>query len=687
MPEQHKEDERLHGPKKMISLHVESRHFLRALHDSHTPSTQPFPTPVKSARVAEWLLFFACFFAFAYFNQGGGWNQNSRFAEVRAIVEEGRFAIDNFLVYKRDPATGGNDLVRLPLDHAEYDWQGKRRLLAWVDMTYSLYPVTNTPSTPDVELVPMIEECSSGDIGYVKSTGHFHPNKPPGTSFFAVPAYWIIFHVERLMGINPDHWWPLTVNAWLASVFSVGLVSAFGCVLVFRFGREMSGGRWAPALLAALALAFGTTYFPFGTLLFDHNLTATLLFGAFFCLWRLRQKSHPLIFGMLAGLCAGMAALTNYIAAGAGVFLGLYALLATQPVTTDVRSWNWRAALHFTAGVLPIFLLLCGYNVVNFHSPFKLANDFQNPLFADTDAFLGMFHMPRAYVAGLISVSPYRGIFFLAPVLIMSLYGLTVWLLERKYAPEARLCLAIFGFFFFVNVCFNGYHGGFAAGPRYLVPGLPFLALPLIVAFLNFRILTVILAVISIAQQLLLTATDAQNSLAVGGHARIDDAHRKDDFWCQIVGEYAWPLFAYGRAWPVLNTLIKVQLENKAAELKADNVPKSERQAQLDALEQRLREHVAKGEPGVDEPKPMILAAIKGPVSVNPIGAYDGLLTFTFFPANSKETDWNSFNIGEFLLPQSRWSILPLLLVTGGLCGWLLRAAMRRDEREELSAV
>ncbi len=98
---------------------MESRHFPNALHDSHTPTTQPFPTPVKSARAAEWLLFLACFFAFAYFNQGGGWNQNSRFAEVRAIVEEGQFAIDNFLVYKRDPATGGNDLVRLPLDHAE----------------------------------------------------------------------------------------------------------------------------------------------------------------------------------------------------------------------------------------------------------------------------------------------------------------------------------------------------------------------------------------------------------------------------------------------------------------------------------------------------------------------------------------------------------------------------------------
>ncbi len=648
---------------------------------SHNSPSQPVPTPTFSSRRAEWLLFVASFFAFAYFNQGGGWNQNARFAEVRAIVEEGRFAIDDYLIYKRDPAApGGNELVRLPLDHAEYDWEGKRRGLAWVDMVYTLFPVTETPSSPDVESAPMIEECNSGDIGYVKKTGHFHPNKPPGTSIFALPAYWIIFHVERWIGVNPDHWWPLTVNAWLTSVFSVGLISAIGCVLVFRLGREMAGGAWLSPLLAALALAFGTTYFPFGTLLFDHNLTAILLFGSFFSLWRVREKSHPVNFALLAGLCAGMAALTNYVAAGAGVFLGLYALLGTRPIS-GWRQWNWSAALWFTVGVIPTFLLLCGYNIVNFGSPFKLANDFQNPLFKDTDALLGMFHMPRMYVTGLLSVSPYRGIFFLAPVTIMSLYGLIIWLREKTYAAEARLCLAIFAFFFLVNASFNGYHGGFSAGPRYLVPGLPFLALPLVVAFLRWRILTVTLAVISIVQQLLLTATDAQNSLAVGGHARIDDAHRKDDFYCQIVGEYAWPLFAYGRAWPVLNTLIKVRLEKKADDLEADGVTADDRKEPLAALERELRESVARA-----ESSPMILAAIKGPVSVNPIGSYDGLLTFTFFPANSVETDWNSFNIGEFLFPQSRFSLLPLLLVTGGLSAWALCLARRRDRaRGELN--
>ncbi len=654
--------------------------FSGTLHAPHDSSTPPFSSPLNSQRRFEWLLFFACFFAFGYFNQGGGWNQNARFAEVRAIVEQGRFAIDDFLIYKWDPASPDtHELVRLPLTHAEYEWEGERRRLSWVDMEWNLFPVNDAPPAPGVKNVAMVEELNTGDIGYVPWTGHFHPNKPPGTSFLAVPAYFVIYHLERWLGVNPDHWWPLTVNAWLTSVLSVGLISAIGCVLFFRLARAFAGGAMLPALLATLSFAFGTTFFPFATLLFDHSLTAAFLIMAFYCLWRVRgEERAPTLLLALAGLCAGIAAITNYLAAVAGMFLGLYALLATLPAGSARRA-NWRAALFYSLGVVPPFLLICWYGWMCFGSPFTLNTDFQNPLFKVEGGALGMFQMPSMYVAGLISVSPYRGIFFLAPVLIMSFYGLYVWLREKTYVAEARLCLGIFAFFFLVNASFNGYHGGFSAGPRYLVPGLPFLALPLVVAFSRnrfSRILTGALAIISVVHQTLLTATDAQNSLAVGGHARIDDAHRKDDFWCQIVGEYAWPIFAYGRAWPVLDALIAVRLENRALELEAEGVPEAERPAQIQALEEELRGTIARG-----ESSPMILGAMKGPVSINPIGICDGLLTFTFFPANSVGADWNSFNVGEFLFPQQRRSLLPLLFVTGGLCVWLVRTAARSAQR------
>jgi len=79
------------------------------------------------------------------------------------------------------------------------------------------------------------------------------------------------------------------------------------------------------------------------------------------------------------------------------------------------------------------------------------------------------------------------------------------------------------------------------------------------------------------------------------------------------------------------------------------------------------------------ESAPFILGAIRGPVSVNPIGAYDGLLVFTIFPAGSMQTEWNSFNVGEFWFPQSRLSLLPWLVIWGGLVTVLIVVAVRRD--------
>ncbi len=439
----------------------------------------------------ELLLFIACFSAYAYFHQGGGWNQNARFAEVRAMVEEGRFAIDDYVVYETVP--GSAVLRRNPLDHADYIRNGKRFRLSWVDMEWNLFPVNESPSAEPAEKAPMVEICASGDIGYVPSTGHFHPNKPPGTSFFGVPGYFLLFHLERLLGIDPDNWWILTLNAWLTTVCSVAVAAALACVMFFRLARDMSGGASVPALLATFTFAFGTTFFPFATLFFDHSLTASLLVGALYYLYprpgaTAGRSSWAYLLG---GGCAGFAAVTNYVAAVAGILLGLYALLASAP-----KRFHWRAAVFYTIGVMGPFLLICWYGSECFGSPFKINNEFQNPLFKDTGgALLGMFAVPKTleavwrlgYVSSLLTVSPFRGLFFLSPVLVMSLFGVCVWLRQRKNVAEAWLCLAIFGFFFLVNVTFNGYHGGFASGPRYLVPGLPFLALPLVVAFAPIR--------------------------------------------------------------------------------------------------------------------------------------------------------------------------------------------------------
>jgi hypothetical protein len=236
----------------------------------------------KPARSTECWLFLAALFAYAYFHQGGGWSQNVRFAMVRSMVEERSFAIDSFLVYERGSSASHTDrLERLHVTDGTVSIDGRPCALAWRTNEGELVPVADIPA-PDYPFVAVDQVAVSGDLSYCR--GHFHPNKAPGPAFLAVPGYALLFHLERAAGLDPDDWWVLTVNAWLTTVLSVGLVSALGCVLFYRLATDLSGGERREALCATLAFGGGTLFYPYGTMLHEHNVVAVALLAAFYCL-------------------------------------------------------------------------------------------------------------------------------------------------------------------------------------------------------------------------------------------------------------------------------------------------------------------------------------------------------------------------------------------------------------------
>ena len=58
-----------------------------------------------ASRRTAWVLGLALFASYAYFYQGGGWNQNSRFALVRAIIERHTLQIDAYQLHTGDRAS------------------------------------------------------------------------------------------------------------------------------------------------------------------------------------------------------------------------------------------------------------------------------------------------------------------------------------------------------------------------------------------------------------------------------------------------------------------------------------------------------------------------------------------------------------------------------------------------------
>ena len=198
-------------------------------------------------------IFVVLFVAYGYFHQGGGWNQNSRFDQVRAIVENHQLEINEYFLYQAQAgAAGPVKVVRLA-----------------------------GPKYVDVNSIPRF--ANTFDISVF--AGKVYPNKPPGTVFLAVPAYWIIFQVESTLGVDPDAWWAQTLNFYLSTVFSVGIVTALGGVIFYLALLRLfpSLPDWVH-VATTLTYGLGTLVFPFATLLFDHGLLATISLGAFWLL-------------------------------------------------------------------------------------------------------------------------------------------------------------------------------------------------------------------------------------------------------------------------------------------------------------------------------------------------------------------------------------------------------------------
>jgi hypothetical protein len=71
------------------------------------------------------------------------------------------------------------------------------------------------------------------------------------------------------------------------------------------------------------------------------------------------------------------------------------------------------------------------------------------------------------------------------------------------------------------------------------------------------------------------------------------------------------------------------------------------------------------------EVDPVPLAAMPGPVSVSVVSPTEGTF-FQMNPPHSDPANWAAFNVGEFVFPQSRWSISPLLTLwlVASVIGW-----------------
>ena len=329
---------------------------------------------------------------------------------------------------------------------------------------------------------------NTGDVSYAH--GHIYSNKSPALSWIAAIPYAALYAAERASGIDVSAAMPLTFNAYICSLITVALPGALIPAMLFVIGRRRGFDRsWCA--FVALATAFATQLFPYSTLFMLHVPSGALM------LYALTSPRRG-----LAGFAAGLATAMNYLCAPAIVFFAF--VNPVEDRTLSVLHWK-----RFIIAAFVPLIVLAAYQQICFGSFLTNSMARTDPRFVTPGATAGVFQAPSVRVLYAITVSPYRGVFFFAPLLIAAIGGAIIWWRTRADRTDLYAIIAIAAFFFGFNLFFNGWDAGFGVGGRYLVPVIPLAGLLL----LHFRgPLTIALAVLSFAINLAATVVDPQPS-------------------------------------------------------------------------------------------------------------------------------------------------------------------------------
>lgn len=364
------------------------------------------------------------FASYAYFMPAPASNEISRFSLVRSLVERGRIDVDPFAETTADLARAG---------------------------------------------------------------GHAYSDKAPGAALLAVPAY-ASYHAylrarsaplpdwkraSELRGTppSPGERDPLYFNApfrravYLCNLATNALAGAALVTLFYLLLRCWgTGARWAG--LYAAALGAGSLVFAYSTVFFGHVLAGAALFAALVAIERAVSRGR---WALIGGFFAGLAVLVELPAALGVAILGVYLFRLAGVV---------RLA-GFVAGVLPPVLVLLGYQWAAFGSPLSTGYaHVADPEFAAgmSRGVLGVGWPRPSALAGMF-FGRARGLFYLAPVLLLAVVGLARGVAHPPTRARAITATAIVLAFALLSAGYYMWWGGAALGPRHFVPALPFLCL------------------------------------------------------------------------------------------------------------------------------------------------------------------------------------------------------------------
>jgi len=363
----------------------------------------------------------------------------------------------------------------------------RNRLFVLVFVTYSYFHGGSDPNqTTRFLLTRAIVERHAPDItpwhtltidkGF--KDGKFYCDKAPGVSLLAIIPYALMRAADRVAHVDPESRAAQRAKLHVTSILLSALPGALSGHFVFLTLLALGLARPRAELLAA-GYALGTLVFPFSTVLFGHALAASLITGAFLLLvrWRVADGLTTPRRSAILGLVLASSVVVEFPTAMLGAVLGAY-YVSWGPLS--VKRLVGIGAATLAGAALPLAIHL-SYVTWAFGTPFVLPPRFLiEPIFAShtSGGFLGI-GVPTKVGSYGVTISRYRGLFFLCPFLALTFAGLGAWLKSGEHRKELAAVTGAIAIYLVFTCSYYAWDGGGSTGCRHLVPALGFFVVPI----------------------------------------------------------------------------------------------------------------------------------------------------------------------------------------------------------------
>lgn len=296
--------------------------------------------------------------------------------------------------------------------------------------------------------------------------GELYCRKGLATSLLTIPLAWLGMVLP---------FWGVVQSGMLFNV----IVTALTGLLVFLYVRRL-GHSSSTGLISGLVFGLGTMAWPYAKYLFSDPLSGLSLLASAYFLLHLASLGGTagLKPALLSGACLGLAIATRFANA---VLIPLFvAVLVAYLLRRDgIAAWPtvgsrlsgllstvWRETCAFLLPLLLWGIVMAAYNYLRFGNPL-------------TTGYLPEESFSAPWVRGILGllISPGRGLFLYCPILLALIPAWPSFF--RRHRLEAIFLALISLSYLLLYGKWFMWHGGFAWGPRFLVPIIPLLIIML----------------------------------------------------------------------------------------------------------------------------------------------------------------------------------------------------------------